>query len=533
MQNLRLLDHPPVPHLNPPLSWPPCPTPIHLSRLSFYLRSHPDQEFARFILRGLEQGFHIGYSASTVPSRPSSTNHPSSAANRSITSAYVMQEVSAGRMVGPLAVQLRQQVHCSPIGLVPKGHNTGKWRMIVDLSHPPGRSVNDGIPKPLCSLRYPSIADAVQFIKMLGPGTLLLKVDLRNAYRIVPVHPLDRHLLGLCWEEQTYVDQALPFGLRSAPILFTAVADAVTWALLQAGITFVMHYLDDYLFFLPPSPGSGTLLLSQVRGIFESLQVPVADNKIEGPATVVTFLGIRVDTIRFELTLPAEKVNLIGDRLRAWRGRRSGRRSDFDSLLGHLSHAATIIQQGRIFLRHLYDIQARTESPHNHVHLDAEARADLQWWEHFLQTWNGSMFFRQPPVPAVHVYTDASGSFGAGGVWAPHLCFQLRWPPTWTTVDIVVKELVPVVVAAALWGRHWYRSHICFHVDNEAVVSILQRQSGRSTIVQHLLRCFYFYSALYQFNYTAEHIPGIMNRAADALSRDNITLFSSLLPQAT
>ena len=56
--------------------------------------------------------------------------------------------------------------------------------------------MNDGIPKPLCSLRYPSIADAVQFIKMLGPGTLLLKVDLRNAYRIVAVHPLDRHLLA-------------------------------------------------------------------------------------------------------------------------------------------------------------------------------------------------------------------------------------------------------------------------------------------------------------------------------------------------
>ena len=87
---------------------------------------------------------------------------------------------------------------------------------------------------------------------MLGPGTLLLKVDLKSAYRIVPVNPLDRHLLGLCWEDHAYVDQALPFGLRSAPILFTAVADAVTWALMQAGISFVMHYLDDYLFFLPP-----------------------------------------------------------------------------------------------------------------------------------------------------------------------------------------------------------------------------------------------------------------------------------------
>ena len=169
--------------------------------------------------------------------------------HRPVILTYISQEVSAGQMVGPLMVQLRQHVHCSPIGLVPKGHNTGKWCMIVDLSHPGGRSVNDKIPKPFCSLRYPSIADATQFMRMLGPGTLLLKVDLKSTYRIVPVNPLDRHLLSLCWEDHAYIDQALPFGLRSAPILFTAVADAVTWALMQAGISFVMHYLDDYSFY--------------------------------------------------------------------------------------------------------------------------------------------------------------------------------------------------------------------------------------------------------------------------------------------
>ena len=210
-----------------------------------------------------------------------------------------------------------------------------------------------------------------------------------------------------------------------------------------------------------------------------------------------------------------------------------GRRIDFESLLGHLSHAATIIQQGRVFLRHLYDIQVRTGSPYYHVHLDAEARADLLWWEQFLQTWNGIMFFREPPIPAVYVYTDASGLFGADGLWAPHLCFQLQWPTTWSAVDIVVKELVPVVVAAALWGGQWHHSHVCFHIDNEAVVAILHRQFGRSMIDRHLLRCMYFYSAFYQFHFTVEHIPGVLNRAADALSRDNLTLFSSLFPQAS
>lgn len=175
--------------------------------------------------------------------------------------------------------------------------------MIVDLSFPDARSVNDGISPELCSLKYSSVNEAVQFVTALGPGTNLIKVDLKSAHRIVPIHPDDRHLLGICWEGNIYVDQALPFGLHSAPMLFTAVADALGWAVLQAGTPYFIHYLDDYLFFVPPTDTNPGTLLSSVLATFSYLGVPVALNKIEGPATAVTFLGIVIDTISFELTL--------------------------------------------------------------------------------------------------------------------------------------------------------------------------------------------------------------------------------------
>ena len=104
----------------------------------------------------------------------------------------------------------------------------------------------------------------------------------------------------------------------------------------------------------------------------------------------------------------------------------------------------------------------------------------------------------------------------------PSAWFQLRWPESWSEVDIVVKELVPIVVAAAIWGRHWSRSHVCFHLDNMAVVTILQSISPRGELVLHLIRCLYFYAAIYQFDYSAEHVPGVLNVAADALSRNNL-----------
>jgi len=82
-------------------------------------------------------------------------------------------------------------VHLSPMGLVPKPHQPNKFLMVVDLFE-------------------------VALIQTLGRGTRLVKIDLKDAYRMVPVHPDDYHLLGVSWKGHTFVDRALPFGLCSA-----------------------------------------------------------------------------------------------------------------------------------------------------------------------------------------------------------------------------------------------------------------------------------------------------------------------------
>ena len=65
---------------------------------------------------------------------------------------------------------------------------------------------------------------------------------------MVSVHSDDQHLLAILWEGVTYVDRSLPFGLRLALKLFTAVADAIAWILFDRGIRFLLHYLDTFLF---------------------------------------------------------------------------------------------------------------------------------------------------------------------------------------------------------------------------------------------------------------------------------------------
>jgi len=190
------------------LRWPQYHTPIEMDRLSVFLASHPDQAFAAYIHQGLTHGFRIGFNSSSTQLQSRSSNHPSALANGRVVQERIAPEVSAGRLYGPIASDVAPHVHVSPMGLVPKAHQTNKWRLIVDLSCPAGNSVNDGIDPKLCSLCYASVDNAVAAVQQLGRDAELVKLDIRDAYRIVPVHPADYHLLGIRWEGKTYIDRA-------------------------------------------------------------------------------------------------------------------------------------------------------------------------------------------------------------------------------------------------------------------------------------------------------------------------------------
>ena len=128
---------------------------------------------------------------------------------------YLAAEIAQSRVVGPFEKLATPGAHISRFGVIPKNHSK-KWRLIVDLSHPAGYSINDGIPKDLCSLTYITVDTAIKHIITLGPGTLLAKLDIKSAFCLLLVHPGDRHLLAMRWNKQLYIDTCLPFGLRSA-----------------------------------------------------------------------------------------------------------------------------------------------------------------------------------------------------------------------------------------------------------------------------------------------------------------------------
>ena len=85
-------------------------------------------------------------------------------------------------------------------------------------------------------MQYLHLDEVVKQINVQGTGTLLAKMDVESAYRIVPVHPRDRLLLVMQWNGTIWFDTRLPFGLRSARMIFTALANALQWSFYKVGL---------------------------------------------------------------------------------------------------------------------------------------------------------------------------------------------------------------------------------------------------------------------------------------------------------
>ena len=149
--------------------------------------------------------------------------------------------------------------------------------------------------------------DVAAVLSRLGCGSLLAKSDIKHAYRQIPVHLQDRPLLGMRWQGNWYIDATLPFGLRSAPIIFLAVADALEWVVKSRGAGHVFYYVDDFIFVGPPQSPDCHHDLQIFSQSCAMLGVIIADEKTKGPATCVTVLGIEVDSRAMELRLPEEK----------------------------------------------------------------------------------------------------------------------------------------------------------------------------------------------------------------------------------
>lgn len=199
------------------------------------------------------------------------------------------------------------------------------------------------------------------------------------------------------WNNKFYIDLALPFGLRSAPKIFTRFADVLEFLLSREGpVPHIQQYLDD--FFLAGKPKSNEChdALVTCSRLCKELGIPLSEDKTADPSTVLTFLGIELDSSAMELRLPQDKIVKIKNELAFWVSNRTGTKRQLLSLIGLLQYCCQAIVLGRPFLRRLIDLACAVSKLHHLVRLSAWEKDDIKWWDLLFKEWNGrSLFFCQ------------------------------------------------------------------------------------------------------------------------------------------
>ena len=345
---------------------------------------------ARYLVHGFSYGFRIQFIGNRAPFE--SPNLKSALQNPDLVQSKLQREIDAGRIVGPLTSAPFPDFRTSPIGIVPK-KTPNEVRLIQHLSYPSGFSVNDNIPDDCSTVHYATINQAVKIVQRLGVGCFMAKIDIKSAFRIIPIHPRDYSLLGIKWADKYNFDRCLPMGCSSSCAIFETFSTALKWlSLHKLRASAILHILDDFLIVAPCAEKCKADLANFLR-LCDYLGVPIAHEKTVQPRTTLEFAGITLDSISQESRLPPDKLQKCRTLLHQFHKRRTVTLRELQSLIGLLNFACSVVVPGSAFLRRLIDLTKGIKNTYHHIRLNKDARHDIKLWLTFSDNFNGRAFF--------------------------------------------------------------------------------------------------------------------------------------------
>ncbi len=497
------------------------PTPINRDELCRLLEGY-DSNKKQYLLDGFLYGFKIGFNG--ILACVNCRNHSSITNLEAEAEELINEEIREGRIEGPFDRPPFHHLHVSPIALRPKS-SPGKFRLIHNLSAPYDKSsINGNIAQQDRTVSYESLLTIIDAILNFGTNANLAKSDVKSAFRIIPVHYEDYHLLGFHFKGKFYFDKCLSMGGASSCRIFEQVSTALNWILVKKfGLLTTFHYLDDFCIVEKNFQSCNTALIT-LQVVFKRLGIPLSKEKTVGPSSKIEFLGISLDARNSIAQIPLDKLQKYADHIASLLACETATQSDLKSVIGQLNWATSILVTGRGFLRRLIDSVLGPHNPQKLIPISDEMRKDLIMWERFLRYHNGRSFityYETVTSETLNFYTDAS-FMAAGGVFGSEW-YQILYPESWKAKHITFLELYPIIVGAHMFAHKLANKRVVFHTDNYAVMSLVNKCTSPHPKFMPLLRSLVLLALKYNFRFSSKHLPGIQNVTPDLISRLQVT----------
>ena len=364
--------------------------------------------------------------------------------------------------------------------------------------------------------------EGIHMVKdILKPGDWMTKVDLKDAYFTIPIAPCQRELLQFQWQGTTYQFNCLPFGLSSAPWVFTKTTRPIVTILRSLGLRMII-YIDDILI-MADSPSVVKEHTAALIYLLENLGFIVNYPKsLLSPTQEIEILGFIVNSVAMEIKVPGNKIKQVRSEAKKLLEADGCKAIALSRLLGKLNHVAQAIPPAPLFYRNLQScLQKALETRGGRdysvpAQLTASAIEELKWWQQHLTRWNGRGLIAQSPDLTIE--TDAS-TVGWGA-----LCQGTRtggpWSPTERMRHINCLELLAATLAVKCFAKGKQNITIHLKVDNTTAMAYINKFGGTvSPELNQLTKELWLWCLERNISLQATHLAGILNCTADEESR--------------
>ena len=393
--------------------------------------------------------------------------------------------------------------------LVPKPD--GSWRFILNL-----KRFNSFV-----KTEHFRLEDIRTVTKILGKNMFMATIDLKDAYYTIPIHDSHRKFLRFFHKGRFFEFVCLPFGLTSAPFVFTKIMKPVAAFLRQKGFLSVF-YLDDILLF----GETETELLENIRftiKLLESLGFVINWEKSRlSPSLRKKYLGFIFDSEEMTIGLPPDKIEKVLSIVRETLAKDRIRIRDFASVVGYLVSCCPAVNGGWSHSKSCereksLALLSSRSGYEGFMTLSDEVRSELAWWEKLKD-------FAKNPIRSMsfikEIFSDASLSgWGAS-------CEDDRASGQWLDHEknhhINYLEILAAFLGLKSFASDLRDCQILLRIDNTTAIAHINKGGGtRSASLNHLTRELWEWCLERNIWVFASYIASSDNFIADLESRQS------------
>lgn len=355
----------------------------------------------------------------------------------------------------------------SPVFTIPKPN--GKHRFILNLKQLNKFVLTDHF----------KMEDHRTALKLLDTNYYMATIDLQDAYFLISITKSDRKLLRFLWNSQLYEFNVLPFGLCTAPYVFTKLLKPIMYYLRSAGLISV-NYLDDFLC-IGKTFDECYRNVKSTMNLLKSLGFVVNMEKSQlYPCTQCKFLGFIFDTCKMTLSLPEDKKRRILDKTEKMITTKVCSIRHFAEYIGLLTSACPAVLYGwvysKLFEREKFFALNGSDEYDRSMNVPTSLHCDMKWW-------STNIMSSYCPIRknnyVLEIYTDASLT-GWGAVCNGESTGG-NWKLSEKSLHINTLELKAAFKGLQAFATNLTNCEILLRVDNTTAICYINRMGG----IQH------------------------------------------------